>query len=103
VQDVLHSAQVMVLATVTPAELRKIGPWGLPSDELAFEALMDRGTALDDFVDAIARASRRYRSQRPISHSWRICTSPTRAVFCGLCRDPPDTSRGRSPAANRFD
>jgi len=41
--NVLRCAQVLVMATVTPAELRKSGPWALAPDDLAVETLRWRG------------------------------------------------------------
>src|SRR5437870_1295249 len=39
---VLQCAEVLVLATVTPSEFRKLGAWRLPSDELALDTLINR-------------------------------------------------------------
>src|SRR5712691_3825562 len=67
---VLRCAQVLVLATVTPAELRKIGSWGVPPDELALEVLVDRSSSLDEFVDAIAsQTSNRWSSRFALMRS----------------------------------
>ena len=41
VESVLRSAQVVVLATVAPGELRKLGYWGVPPDGLALEVLSE--------------------------------------------------------------
>jgi hypothetical protein len=80
IQTVIQCAQVLVLATVTPAELRKIGTWGLPPDDLAIEVLIDRSTSLDDFVDAIASQT---------SNRWSSRFALMRAVVRASNLEPP--------------
>ena len=53
-ESVLRATQVLVLGTATGAELRKVGPWGVPPTDLAFETLTHRPTVVADLVDAIA-------------------------------------------------
>ena len=53
-QAVLDASRLLVFATVTPSELRKVGSWGVPSDEVALQVLKDRRAVASALVDAIA-------------------------------------------------
>lgn len=74
---VRECAEVLMLATVTPAEFRKFGGGFLPSDELALETLINRSTDLEGFVDAIAddtprRWNSHFRLMRSLVQAGRI-------------------------------
>ena len=51
---VLAATQVLVLGTASASELRHVGAWGVPEDELAVETLKRRPEVVTALVDAIA-------------------------------------------------
>jgi hypothetical protein len=54
-QRVIECAKVLVLATATASEIRKLGPWVIPYDQqLAAETLLNRSIDLAGFADAMA-------------------------------------------------
>lgn len=54
VESVLHATQTLVLGVATPAELSKVGAWGLPPVEIAVETLKRRPALAEALVDSIA-------------------------------------------------
>jgi hypothetical protein len=54
VESVLHATQAVVLSVVTPAELSKVGEWGLPPVDIAVETVKRRPALAADLVDSIA-------------------------------------------------
>lgn len=54
VESVLDATQTLVLGVATPAELSKVGAWGLPPVEIAAETLRGRRDMVAALVDSIA-------------------------------------------------
>lgn len=79
-ESVLTSARVLVLATISPGDLRKLGFWGVPPDDLAFEVLSQRRDAAAALVDAIA-------NQRPTRWNSRFALI-RRVVRAGVIDRP---------------